>query len=302
MSLKKSTAQHCENNILYIPSALHSMRDIKLLLHNQDSAIFYKALEQDLINVEFHTSAPCIVYIETGTETITNCYNHACRVQQHEAVFLPKGLNLYSDYISTDGSLRAYLLFLSDDVVTDFLATGTSFPKLSNSTSTFLKVDKSPAMALFFESLIASYRHWHHSPHILKLKLLEILHIIDINDEDQQLRSNLSVNQQENPKRNIKRLMEKYIISHLSAKDFAALSGRSVSSFNREFKALYGTTPKQWIIEQRLAHAYTLLVEQRWSVTAVANEVGYDNISHFITAFKRVYHQTPHQIKTVDPH
>ena len=129
---------------------------------------------------------------------------------------------------------------------------------------------------------------------------MKILHLIDINDPESRLRLSLSSAQKENPKRNIRRLMEKYIISNLSAKDFAALSGRSVSCFNREFKQLYDMTPKQWIIQQRLAHAHTLLVDKRWSVTATANEVGYENISHFIAAFKQIYHKTPHQIKQVN--
>ncbi|ESA37008.1 family transcriptional regulator [Leptolyngbya sp. Heron Island J] len=279
------------------------MRDVKPLLHSPHAAIFYKELEQDLVDIEFYTSEVCLVYIKTGQEVITTCDNKTFTLGLNEAIFLPKGLNLHSDYINSGDPLNAYLLFFSDDIVTDFLATGANISPSSTEEATIFKINQHPLITLFFQSLQATYLSLHNSPHLLKLKLLEILHLIDINDHEKQLRSRLSLQQQaskqqENPKRNIKRLMKKYIISNLNVKDFAALSGRSVSSFNREFKQLYGTTAKQWIVQKRLTHARMLLVDKRLSVTETANEVGYENVSHFITAFKKMYNQTPHQIKT----
>jgi AraC-like DNA-binding protein len=98
-------------------------------------------------------------------------------------------------------------------------------------------------------------------------------------------------------KRNIKRLLEQFAISELTAKELAELSGRSLSTFNREFKSLYSATPKQWLIDRRLTHAHMLLSEKQWSVTDAAIEAGYNNISHFIAAFKKKYGKTPHQAK-----
>lgn len=108
----------------------------------------------------------------------------------------------------------------------------------------------------------------------------------------------LSSVQAETAKRNIKRLVEQYAISDLNINDFAMLSGRSIASFNREFRKIFNTSPKQWLIEQRLSYAHKLLVEKQWTVTDAANEVGYENISHFIDSFKKVYKITPHRIKS----
>lgn len=305
MGPKKSVAQHCKNNVLYIPTALYCMRDVTPLLYSSQSAILFKSLEQDLVDIEFYTSESCLVYIETGQEVITTHNNETFILQPNEAIFLPKGLNLHSDYINSAGPLKAYLLFLNDEIVTDFLATGVGINSPLPLEDSIFKIEQHSVITLFFQSLHTVYQYLQNSPHLLKLKLLEILHLIDINDPEKQLWSSLSSQQQASKpqgssKRNIKRLMDKYVISNLSTKDFAALSGRSVSCFNREFKKLYGTTPKQWIVQQRLAHAHMLLTTQRLSVTETANAVGYENISHFITAFKRKYHQTPHRIKMVN--
>jgi len=141
-----------------------------------------------------------------------------------------------------------------------------------------------------------SYTALNNSPEILQLKLLELLHILNLNNEGP-LRQSLLAVQKGEKKRNIKRLLEQYAISDLSAQDLAVISGRSLSTFNRDFKRLYNTTPKQWLIEQRLKHANNLLTNPDLSITTIAGEVGYSNVSHFIEAYKRKFGTTPHQKK-----
>jgi AraC-like DNA-binding protein len=46
-----------------------------------------------------------------------------------------------------------------------------------------------------------------------------------------------------------------------------------------------------------LLKAKDLLSDTDLSVTHIANEIGYDNVSHFISAFKTRYDITPKQLK-----
>lgn len=296
--MKKSVSHHCEDNILYIPQALYNMRDVKPLLYDKQSVIFYKNLEDDLINIEFHTSEACIVYIESGCETITTCYNKTYKLLSENIIFLPKGLNLHSDYKNEKGSLKAYVIFFGDNVITEFLSKKAKITKPSNNEKSIHKINPNKTIKTFFSTLSNAYKSYNNSKELLNLKLLELLYLIDINDKNNQLYSSLSSVQVGKAKRNIKRLVEKYAISNLNINDFAILSGRSIASFNREFRRIFNTSPKQWLIEQRLAYAHKLLVEKQWSVTDVANEVGHENISHFIETFKKVYKITPHKIKS----
>ena len=289
-------ARYCENNILDIPNALFSMRDVKPMLFDETSSIFFKALEKDLINVEFHTGAPCIVYIETGREVITTCHDETFEICPGELILLPKGLSLYSDYLHQGDGLHAYLLFFGDDVLSRFLSDESAQAMPLTNEQAILKMTVPPVVKDYFSSLHSAYNAFRNSPELLRLKLLEFLYLMDIND-DGSLRRSLFATQDGRSKRNIKRLMEQFALSGLSAQELAELSGRSVSTFNREFKLLYGTTPKQWLIERRLAHAQALLADQQWSVTDAAVEAGYTNVSHFIAAFKKRYGKTPHQEK-----
>jgi len=87
--------------------------------------------------------------------------------------------------------------------------------------------------------------------------------------------------------------MEDNYLSNLKISDYATLTGRSDSSFNRDFKRLFGTTPKKWLITKRLSKSHKLLRNTNLNVTQIAMEVGYENVSHFIEAYKKRYGMTP---------
>ena len=59
------------------------------------------------------------------------------------------------------------------------------------------------------------------------------------------------------------------------------------------FKALVGKTIHEYQMEQRINKAKTLLREDGYSVTDVANTLGFSSISHFSTAFKRITGMKP---------
>lgn len=297
--MKKSLSQYCEDNILYLPQALYSKSDVEVLMYDKDSIIFYKDLKSELDNVEIHTSKACLVYIKSGHEFITTSYNKRIELFSGDIIFFPKGVNFHSDYTSKDGPPNAYVIFLGDRVITEFLSKKAKITKPTLNEKNIHKIAPNKLITTFFSSLHDTYKQYNNSKEILNLKLLELLYLLDLNSINNQLCISLSSIESGKTKRNIQRLIEKYAISDLNINDFAVLSGRSVATFNREFKKIYGTSPKQWLIEKRLSYAYELLVNKEWSVTDTANEIGYENVSHFIESFKKKYNKTPNQIKRV---
>jgi AraC-like DNA-binding protein len=295
--MKKSLAKYCEDNILNLPKALYGMSDVEPLLYDKDSVIFYKNLKSELNNVEIHTSKACLVYIESGYEIITTCENQQLELFSDDIIFFPKGVNFHSDYINKEGPPSAFVIFFSDEVITKYLSEKSKIVKSTSKDKNIHKIAPNKLVKHFFDTLKASYKGYCNSRELLDLKLLELLYLIDIKDKNNQLSISLSSITTDNCKRNIQRLVEKHAISDLNVNDFAALSGRSIATFNRDFKNIYHITPKKWLIEKRLAHAFELLVNKGWSVTDTATEIGYENISHFIETFKKKYNKTPHQIK-----
>lgn len=91
--------------------------------------------------------------------------------------------------------------------------------------------------------------------------------------------------------------LEAYMNEHYSfngdLKEFAYLTGRSLSAFKRDFYQVYGTTPARWLIQKRLEDAYYLIKEKKWKATEVFLEVGFKDYAHFSVAFKKAYGSAP---------
>jgi AraC family transcriptional regulator len=63
--------------------------------------------------------------------------------------------------------------------------------------------------------------------------------------------------------------------------------------FLRVFAALTGQTPRQHVIGARLRRAATALRTTRKPVTAIAFDVGFGDVSHFIRSFTRAFARSP---------
>ncbi|MEO1655034.1 MAG: AraC family transcriptional regulator, partial [Bacteroidota bacterium] len=73
----------------------------------------------------------------------------------------------------------------------------------------------------------------------------------------------------------------------------------SLSSFKREFKDLFHTTPAKWLAQKRLEQAEMLLRSSDLSISEICYQVGLKNPSHFNRVFKEFYGLPPAQYKIV---
>jgi len=89
--------------------------------------------------------------------------------------------------------------------------------------------------------------------------------------------------------------MKEAYASPVSIRQIADELGMSEAAFSQYFKKITGMTPKAFLTELRMEKAQELVGQL--SVTDAAMELGYDNISHFITLFKERYGMTPGQYR-----
>lgn len=90
--------------------------------------------------------------------------------------------------------------------------------------------------------------------------------------------------------------MEENYKYNLSVQELAHYTGRSLSTFKRDFKKVCDITPEKWIVNRRLEEAYKLLKANQLQVQEVAMEVGFTNLSYFSRAFKDKYGISPSQV------
>jgi len=77
---------------------------------------------------------------------------------------------------------------------------------------------------------------------------------------------------------------------------FAKLTARSLSTFKRDFTKIFETTPEKWLQQKRLEQAHYLISKKKQRPSEVYLEVGFENLSHFSFAFKKLFGQTPSEL------
>lgn len=88
-------------------------------------------------------------------------------------------------------------------------------------------------------------------------------------------------------------LEEKYRNPPLQA-ELSREVGLNVNKMTSGFKILYGETINKYLLKQRMAKAKSLLiVDNDFTVSEIAEAVGFRNASYFIKKFKECYGETP---------
>ena len=87
-------------------------------------------------------------------------------------------------------------------------------------------------------------------------------------------------------------LNENYM-SNLSIEEIASFTGRSLATFKRDFKKISPLPPQKWLIEKRLEKANNKLLNENKKVSDVYLEVGFKNLSHFSSAYKKQFGHSP---------
>ena len=275
-------------NFYTLPQALYTLDGVTPLLSWKDNCILHKVLPYDIIDAEALAVSHSIVFVVNGKVQINTLSGEEIIVENGEMLFTPRDSYLISDYLCNDNDLEVFLLFFDHEMAIKFLGEDVKHDDVSQ---TICKLTTSQNIYWFFEALKKMDLDKLNNKALLNIKIQEFLHLIVHENKDDFI-ATLQASESHKQKRDIVSLMLQHFDKNMSIVDFAALSGRSLSTFNREFKHKYKTTPKQWLIEKKMLKAFTLLKEGN-TVTQSAFDVGYSNVSNFIKAYKSIYGQTP---------
>ncbi|WPQ65995.1 AraC family transcriptional regulator [Chitinophaga sancti] len=84
---------------------------------------------------------------------------------------------------------------------------------------------------------------------------------------------------------------------NVAVQRFAYLTGRSLTAFKQDFKRVFNDTPGRWLVQKRLKEAYFLIDKQGQRPSDVYLEVGFEDLSHFSYAFKKLFGFPPTQLR-----
>lgn len=87
--------------------------------------------------------------------------------------------------------------------------------------------------------------------------------------------------------------------SNVSLQEMANLARMPVRLFVKAFTNAFHTTPHQYVLDQRVARAKTLLSTTAVPITEISVKVGFSSPSHFATTFKNRVGVTPNQYRQI---
>ncbi len=276
-----------------VPQVFYKHPKIEKVLVDGLSCVILKSVQQADLQNERYLAAHALTLVLNGALQVEDPDGDITMVNKNQMILLPKGLYMISDIIPKNDSFEAIVFFFDEEITDEFLINFEETQPEKVTTSLCIKYDQN--LRLFVDALLALYRGKHQNQ-FTKPKLLEFLHLISLSDHGQEFINRLQA-LKNRERKNIKVFMTDNFAKPLDIEDYAYLTGRSISTFRRDFKSKFGISPKKWLIEKRLEKAATLLKEKSDSITNIALQVGYENTSHFIKAFQKKFNTSPKQFQ-----
>lgn len=187
---------------------------------------------------------------------------------------------------------KTVVMHLSIKRLRDFYANLSVKPKPLTSQKIYC-FNNHPLLESCLSSLIPYFEMKDLPEDIASLKITEAISILRTVDKEI---DNVLANFEEPGKINLTEYMEKNFMFNLSMEKFGYLTGRSLTTFKRDFKKVFNTTPQRWLTQKRLELAHYQFTEKKKKPIEVCYEVGFENLSHFSFAFKKQFGYPPSKL------
>ncbi|UFH33075.1 AraC family transcriptional regulator [Chryseobacterium sp. C-71] len=187
---------------------------------------------------------------------------------------------------------KAVAMHLSTKRLRDFFDNQSVKPEIE--TEKIIHFHPHPLLESCLNSLIPYFEIQNDFPeNIASLKINEAINILRTIDP----KIDAVLNNFEEPgKIDLKTFMEKNFMFNMSLEKFGYLTGRSLTTFKRDFIEAFHMTPQRWLTKKRLEMAHYELTEKNKNPVDFYHEIGFENLSHFSFAFKKQYGLSPREL------
>lgn len=190
---------------------------------------------------------------------------------------------------------KTVVMHLSTKRLREFYSKIDVHPRPSTSPQ-ILSYNNHPLLQSCLSSLIPYFEMKDIPEEIASLKITEAISILRSIDKKIDI---ILANFDEPGKVDIINFMEKNFIFNLPLEKFGYLTGRSLTTFKRDFKKAFESTPQRWLTKKRLELAHYRLAQSKSKPIDVCYEVGFENLSHFSFAFKKQFGYSPTQLLNI---
>jgi AraC family transcriptional regulator, exoenzyme S synthesis regulatory protein ExsA len=235
-----------------------------------------------------------IQYILTGKKAF-HTPGRSWLMKGGDAFFVKKGACIIEKFFEEPLCIMTF--FIPDSYLQSFMRENKSWSQAGQAqplkNELLIPLQVTSIMTAYFDSLIP-YFHSETKPSedLLELKFRELLLNILGDPGNEELKNYMLqlLSPQHDP---FQQVLEANCLYNLSLQDYAKMLHLSLSSFKRHFDSVYKTTPGHWLQEQKLNHAYHLLVSTTKPINDISFESGFENSTHFTHLFKKRFGLSP---------
>ncbi len=275
---------------------------------NDDDRIVVKQRATSYVGVETSYLTRNAIGIVLRGEKYIQRDDQTVKVTAGEIFFMKLGAHLIENVPTPTAPFEQLTFFFSPSQLQQVVATLESFileeshQKSKYNDDIYSNVTKSKPSKITHNFFMAANTHYENRGFIddkliEKLKLTELAHYImkyENSDFQRMLMASLDTD-----RATFERVIYNNILNDKSIEQLAAECRRSVTSFKKDFKAIFSMPPHQWYLRQRLNYARLLLSTTQNTITQVGMICAFPNTSHFIKLFKRQFGITPASFRSL---
>ena len=255
---------------------------------------FTQVCEEELFK-DVYFAANSLYYVESGSAALHSGKDEI-RIKKGEIAIIKQHSKLdIQKFKDRDGKdFKSIIFYLFPDFVTEFVKHGTGVQSKSYSiNANIISLGKDTMLKTFCESLLPLFESKQPSHAIIKDKTFSALH--SLSQVNKKLLHFLSENSKP-IKIDLYEFMIHVSVYNYSVNDLAKLTERSLSAFKRDFYSVFETTPHQWILHRKMDNAEQLLTREKMKASDIYVMLGFNELSHFSAAFKKIKGIAPSQL------
>ena len=280
------------------------MEELKLI---KESISDYKHIDLGNIKLAFtqvckedtfkdvYFAANSLYYVESGSAVLFSL-NEKITAKKGEIVLIKQHskLNIQKFKDESGNDFKSIIFYLFPDFVTEFVKQAKEKkPQPDFVAHNVNHLGKHPLLIDFCESLLPLFSSKHLNNLEIKQKTFTALNYLSQHNKD--LLTFLSHNSKP-IKIDLYEFMIHISVYNYSVNELARLTGRSISAFKRDFQTVFETTPHQWVLRKKIDYAEYLLKEKRMKASEFYFMIGFNELSHFSSAFKKIKGFSPTQL------
>jgi len=287
MKYHANTFAHMD--VLELPDHLNIDHFPPVLLYDYHSR---EKISKQKIVLNYNTFSLLI----NGTKEVL-CDDLSIGIDNSKFLLMKSGHFLMTEKLSESKDYRSVLMFFNNEMLMRFVSHNELTDKSTKNQSVH-SFEYDAFIRQFTKSLLQiSKLSLSTQEKLLKIKLEEILlYLIEKHGSD--FIYSLMVNQSDYIHK-FRRIVETNKLNKLTVAELAFLCNMSESTFKRLFKKTYSESPGNWFRNKRLEYAHHLLHQGQKKPSEIYHEVGFENLSSFVQAYKSKYTTTPKQHREI---